>query len=773
MNVVEPHIEYLNVLCLVSDIIPRDSYQASMSNSELKCFTTFHYPEELFTLKAVQYDRYDIVLLEASLIQTDWIEYLQNSVPIPIIFLIDSCIKKNWIDSLIYDIKNDFICIDDNNQYLSSLPNRIIKCQKSTQNSFELDLIKRSVAASARPMIYIENSEDGFDKPAVYSNQQFKESFFDNREREIDSSILSECLDFKNNNELRDLLLLAVAKNETTSIRAKIYVSNNVAKWYAIEIEPLRIGNKAEASHLALYFVDITEDIANERSLAEAKIEVEDARRSEQLFLATMSHEIRTPITSITGLTKLLSTTSMSAEQIDYLSSIESSTDLLITLVNDILDFSKIEKKAIDLSMDEFNLEKACTLLSKPFEQNAQTKKIKFNYFFDERIDQKVVADQTRIQQILLNLIGNAIKYTQYGEVSFKVMLLQDEQEYYNLRFSIVDTGKGISEDELPHIFKKYKQYKDSAQPDVKGTGLGLYIVDNIVKLLGGQIEVRSKIGVGSEFAFNLTLKKSDNDEEVVSNHHSGSIENVKILVIEDNELNREILMKQIENKAGIPIGVANGAEALPLLSGLHNFDAILMDLNMPVLNGVECIKIIRNVLDSNIPVIVLSANEQENAMFQEIKPFVNDTLSKPYNLEELVNKISAAISIPVESDFSEPCFTVEPIRAVSDSDEFVNRMIQTTYREINEASENLTRGLKHQDLFSIQQACHKTKSTAGYISASAVEKLCGLTEMTAKQENTDLTLALTQCLKIRCERLLFKLEQDYPTLNLETTITI
>lgn len=251
----------------------------------------------------------------------------------------------------------------------------------------------------------------------------------------------------------------------------------------------------------------------------------------------------------------------------------------------------------------------------------------------------------------------------------------------------------------------------------------------------------------------------------------ANSIEGVKILIVEDNELNREILMKQIENRSGIPIGVSNGAHALPLLSGLHNIDVILMDLNMPVLNGIESIKIIRNILDSNIPVIVLSANEQENEMFREIKPFVDDTISKPYKMDELVSKISSALNPHEEMEFDNPCYNIDAIRDVSDSEEFVNRMIETSYRELNEASNNLTRGLQHKDLFCIHQACHKTKSTAGYLSAATVEKLCTLAEMTSKQENLEVTLALTHCLQIKCERLLYILERDFAALDLPSQI--
>ncbi len=754
----------IHILGLSSGAIDQNLLEECIGKAGIKSTCNFLLSNDPRELTNTKYEDYDIILFDASMLNDDWWFYLSSMTSLPIIFLTDHQMDSRIIESTYFGT-HEYMVIDQDNKYLSRLPHRILRSIHIYKELERQKVLIATLDNSSDAVVVIKQAEDIFTSPIVFTNKLFLSGVC---QRDIcQTPILRNCLDLSRNYDAENFLKAAFLENRFNNIKLKLSKRNGDDCWYTVNISHI-CDSFENVQYVAIHFNDITKSKHYEQDLINAKVVAEQAKVSEQQFLATMSHEIRTPITSIMGLSKLLSRTKMDYEQQEYLTSIESSTEILIALVNDILDLSKIEKGAIELSMLDFDLRTLCNSLARPFRQNAHAKGLNFNYFYDSGIEKVIEGDKIRINQILINLLGNALKYTDKGDVSFKVKLIAESDRTYTIRFAITDTGKGISPLELPHIFKKYKQLKRHSSSDIKGTGLGLYIVKNLINIHGSDIEVNSKLGVGSEFAFNLTVNKGDSGTNDTDDHVSASLNNVKILVVEDNDLNRSILIKQLESLSAIPIGSANGAESLPILSGLNNIDLVLIDLNMPVLNGIDTIKIIRNILDIKLPIIVLSANEEKNEMFQEIRPYVNDVISKPYKMEDLIEKMgkviidSRKISIPHQS------FSIQTLTDISDDDEFTQSMIQKTYQQIMEASDNFSKAIDSGNLVTIQENAHKTKSTAGIFKAKTIYKLCDLVEMTARQKNAELTIALTRTLRIKCDRLLFELDNSYPELNLQ-----
>ena len=761
--------QVVRILGLSSGAIDQNLLEDGFIKAGLQSTCDFRLPNSPRELSETSYEDYDIILFDASMLDDDWWFYLSSMTSLPIIFLTEHQIDSRIIESTYYGI-HEYMVIDKDNNYLTRLPHRILRSIHIYKEIESQKVLTATLNKSSDAVVVVKQSEDIFTSPIVFTNKLFLSGVCQNTN--CLSPTLRNCLNLSRNYDAENFLKAAFLENRFTNISIKLTQNNEDERWYTVNMSHI-CDSFENVEYVAIHFNDITKSKQYEQDLINAKVVAEQAKVSEQQFLATMSHEIRTPITSIMGLSKLLSRTNMDYEQKEYLTSIESSTEILIALVNDILDLSKIEKGAIELSMLDFDLRTLCNSLARPFRQNAHAKGLNFNYFYDSGISKAIEGDKIRINQILINLLGNALKYTNDGDVSFKVKLLNETDQTYTIRFAITDTGKGISPLELPHIFKKYKQLKRHYSSDIKGTGLGLYIVKNLINIHGSDIEVNSKLGVGSEFAFNLTVNKGGTGEHHSDDPISASLNNVKILVVEDNDLNRSILIKQLESLSAIPIGAANGAEALPILSGLNNIDLVLVDLNMPVLGGIDTIKIIRNILDIKVPIIVLSANEEKNEMFQEIRPYVNDVMSKPYKMEDLIEKMGKVIIDSRNICIPHQSFSVQTLTDISDDDEFTQSMIQKTYQQIMEASDNFSKAIETGDLAIIQDNAHKTKSTAGIFKAKTIYKLCDLVEMTAKEKSTELTIALTRTLRIKCDRLLFELDNSYPELHLQNNESI
>ncbi|NOR87735.1 MAG: response regulator [Bacteroidales bacterium] len=379
--------------------------------------------------------------------------------------------------------------------------------------------------------------------------------------------------------------------------------------------------------------------------LAKTLERAKSADKAKSLFLANMSHEIRTPLNGIIGMAHLMLQEKVNTEQEKKISIIQFSAETLVSLVNDILDFSKIEAGKLELDINHFNLHEVIKKIGGLFELKANEKNLVFKYHIDENVPVYIQSDQTRIKQILINLINNAIKFTSEGSVELVIKLISHYESTYTLRFDIIDNGIGISEENQAKIFTSFTQTDASFTRKFGGTGLGLAISRKLTKLMGGEIGVQSELGKGADFWF--TIEASLGDETKVEKEEtktqSAFARKLHILLAEDNSVN-VLVAKQIIEKAGHQVTVAkNGLEAVELFKN-GDFELILMDIMMPEMDGLEATKMIRQFEKEKkmmpIPIIALTANVIKEDQDEYLAAGMNDFMSKPIHPHILVGKI-------------------------------------------------------------------------------------------------------------------------------------
>ena len=363
--------------------------------------------------------------------------------------------------------------------------------------------------------------------------------------------------------------------------------------------------------------------------------------KAKQQFLSNMSHEIRTPMNAIIGFTQVVLKTDLTAKQKEYLTAIKMSGDSLIVLINDILDLAKVDAGKMTFEHTPFKLDISLSIIIHLFETKIQEKNLELVKEYDTNIPEILIGDPVRLHQIILNLVSNAVKFTTKGKITVSVRLIGEDEEKVTLQFSVTDTGIGIHENETGKIFDNFQQATSGTSRLFGGTGLGLAIVKQLVELQGGSISVKSKVNEGSTFSFILNFQKTyaEVESEIKAEELNTEIKNIKVLVAEDIPLN-QLLMKTILDDFGFECVIAaNGKIAIEKLHVIP-FDIILMDLQMPEMNGFEATEYIRKTMNSNIPIIALTANVTTVDLAKCIDVGMNDYISKPVDERLLYGKI-------------------------------------------------------------------------------------------------------------------------------------
>ncbi len=351
---------------------------------------------------------------------------------------------------------------------------------------------------------------------------------------------------------------------------------------------------------------------ASNVELEKSREEAEKANQAKSIFLATMSHEIRTPMNGVIGMAALLQETSLSEEQRMFTDTIATCGDALINVLNDILDFSKIESGKLDMETEDFNLRQCVEDVLDIFGAGATKLGIDLVYDIDEQVPLQIVGDSLRLRQVLINLVGNALKFTQQGEVCIFINLhKKDQQEELNLMFAVKDTGIGIAEDKLASLFKAFSQVDSSTTRKYGGTGLGLAISEKLVRLMGGEFHVASEPQVGSTFSFTINTRKGTKLLEPYIQYDMAAHQGKQILVVDDNATNLAILKRQFESWNLQPIMADNGVDALQLLQENPAIKLVLTDMQMPQMDGLMLAKSIKQSFP-NLPIVLLSSIGKE-----------------------------------------------------------------------------------------------------------------------------------------------------------------
>lgn len=432
----------------------------------------------------------------------------------------------------------------------------------------------------------------------------------------------------------------SVYKDERGEVLGIVVVARDITEQKRIEKE------LTEARVFAELATVIAEE-AKDRAELSTRL-AEDALKSKQQFLSNMSHEIRTPMNAIIGFTKVILKTDLSAKQKEYLTAIKISGDALIVLINDILDLAKVDAGKMAFERRPFKMSLSISAMLHLFETKIQEKNLELVKEYDNRIPEVLVGDPVRLHQIILNLVSNAVKFTTKGKIIVNVRLLEESNEKVSIQFAVTDTGIGIPENKIETIFENFQQASSGTSRLYGGTGLGLAIVKQLVGSQGGSINVKSTINEGSTFSFTLGFDKTKDSVEQFEDltEFKKEVNNIKVLVVEDIALN-QLLMKTLLDDFGFEWDIAgNGKIAIEKLEA-GSYNIILMDLQMPEMNGFEATEYIRNTMKLTIPIIALTADVTTVDLAKCTAVGMNDYIAKPIDERLLYSKIIGFVKKP------------------------------------------------------------------------------------------------------------------------------
>ncbi len=523
----------------------------------------------------------------------------------------------------------------------------------------------------------------------------------------------------------------------TREVRGAVYEGQAV---------PMR-DDRGEVTGLIGIAMDITERKRAEEETQRAREAAEAASQAKSEFLANMSHEIRTPMNGILGMTELALETHLTAEQREYLDMVKISAESLLTIINDILDFSKIEAGKLELDHEFFDLRCFLDSVLKPLTLRARQKGLDLSSAIDPQVPEKVLGDSGRLRQVLMNLVGNAIKFTERGSVSVNVKLESLDLHTAGLRLEVKDTGIGIPRAKQEVIFDAFAQADGSTTRRYGGTGLGLTITRKIVEMMGGQISVESKPGQGATFTvtlpFSLAAKAEPLQPEEApaaaaqpSEAEAGTTESragspLRILVAEDNPANQKLVLYLLQ-KLGYAVEVASdGKEALATLekAGLESFGLVLMDVQLPEMNGFEATAAIRQMEKRSgrrLPVVALTAHALKGDMERCLEAGMDGYVSKPIRREELIEAIQCFLPCPPPSTGNQVALATgsetlnmpETLARIGGNAELLGELVGIFLETYPGLLQRMGRAIAEYDYHALDSVVHTLKSSLGNFSA-------------------------------------------------------
>ena len=480
---------------------------------------------------------------------------------------------------------------------------------------------------------------------------------------------------------------------------------------------------------------DVTESKRIEREIIRAKELAEQAVLAKNSFLANMSHEIRTPMNAIIGFTDLLSQTMLDTVQNEFVESVKIAGDNLLSIINDILDFSKIESGKMTIENQPFRIRETLKQVHKLLKVKADEKKLEFNLIMDTSIPEVVCGDYVRLSQVMINLVGNSIKFTESGSIIIHVKNLGEIDSVFSLGFSVKDTGIGIPQEKHDSIFERFTQVNNDTHRKYGGTGLGLSISKSLVELMGGTLSVQSDMNVGSEFSVKLKFEKAGEANLFIKSKETAVkkfLGKSSVLVFEDNILNQR-LVKNVLNNFGFEVTLATtGKDGIELLMK-RSYDIILMDLQMPDKDGYMVTDAIRSDLKINTPIIAMTAHSMSGEREKCLSYGMNDYLSKPFKQNELFQKISDLLfkmsellektNANNEEQTEEKSYNLDYLKELSAGNVgFEKEMIEIFINKVSTDIELLYLAIKKKDYKSVKDQAHELISSLPIAGLTDVE---------------------------------------------------
>lgn len=627
-------------------------------------------------------------------------------------------------------LKKQLHNLQDINDQLSK---EIIERKKIEEELKHSEHLKANILETAMDGIILVNSQG-----IVLNWNKQAETILEVKRKETIGRSIYSLVPYKLRQELKSSIYNYIHTGDDLLINRRVETSVQRKDKTTVHIELTIIAIKIKNDYLFnAFFRDITNKKTIDNEIREAKVSAEKSAKAKSVFLSNMSHEIRTPLNVILGLTSIIKKGQFEDPESDKknLEGIQFSAENLLVLINDILDFSKIEAGKLTLHKTDFNIHELITNLSRGFSIKAEEKGLTYTTNIDSKLPKFIIGDQFRLNQILTNLLGNAIKFTHKGEVSINVYTKEEEKDTCTINFAVEDTGVGIPEDKLKNIFRSFYQVHKPGKNKIEGTGLGLSISKQLIELQNGYLNVKSEPGKGSVFEFSITYKKSKlstyiknqkSKNQKISNfsHLSG----LNVLVVEDNKMN-QFFIKQLFSNWNIAADIADhGKIALKKLEN-NTYDLILMDMHMPVMDGPETTINIRkssNPKINQIPIIACSADVFPESKKAAIESGMNFYLTKPISekaLEEIIislqspspllqkkalspNTTISTISTRTFCDFSslEQTFDNDP--------DIIKSILNIFLEESTKDYKTLQKAIKDKDLLTSQSMAHKLKSS-------------------------------------------------------------
>ncbi len=497
-------------------------------------------------------------------------------------------------------------------------------------------------------------------------------------------------------------------------------------RWWLVSAAP-RYNDQGELVGSIGIHLDITDQKQLELELTEARIQAEQSTRSKEVFLANMSHEIRTPMNAILGMSSQLAKTGLSKRQLFYLDAINAASENLLVIINDILDLSKIEAGKLSLEQIAFEPRAVIKRAMQALSHRAEEKGLALtNSILDQRVSEVLVGDPYRLNQILLNIISNAVKFTEKGGVDIKLEVINDARQSQTIQITVKDTGIGMDEKFRKSLFEKFSQEDASVTRQYGGTGLGMSICRQLIELMDGEINVESEKDTGTTMAFVITFPKgsaADLPSKEVFVADEKMLAGKKILVVDDNEMNRLLATTILGNYGAETVEAGNGRESIDYLEQ-HSVDLVLMDIQMPVMNGFDAARHIREHISKELPVIALTANAIKGDNEKCLEAGMNSYLAKPFKEEQLMKMIADTLHTQgalntrkveeVDTEEPEPVYyDISEIRTISRGNEgFIMKMLTMFVEQIPVYVQDMKARLSEGQLVTVGEIAHRIKPT-------------------------------------------------------------
>jgi len=547
-------------------------------------------------------------------------------------------------------------------------------------------------------------------------------------------------------------------------------------KWWLISGGPLFNDKGVKMGSIGIH-LDITEQKMLEYELLASRQHAESSANAKQTFLANMSHEIRTPMNAILGMSRQLQKTSLNEQQALYLNTINNAGGHLMVIINDILDISKIEAGKLALEKIGFSIREVIKNTVEVMQHRASEKGLLINYFAAENIAGVLCGDPFRLKQILFNLVSNAVKFSDEGSINIHFTLQQQYKDSQLIQIAVSDNGIGMDKEFINSVFQSFTQEDKSVSRKFGGTGLGMNITRQLAELMGGSIQVESEKNVGTTITLAIPFvigKESDLPPKEIVITDNAILKGKKILLVEDNEINRLVATITL-NQYGADISTAvNGIEAVEAARN-EEIDLILMDMQMPVMDGLEATKIIRRDLNTGVPIIALTANAIKGESEKCYAAGMNDFISKPFDEEKLIAMIAKwlgkeAVVIVLEKTPAPPVETLFDLTKIYQlsrgNKEFVKEMITLFIEEVNEALEKINTAYTLNDFPVISFEAHRLISTIGNLGITSLEIDIREIEIIAKEGISTDTL---QPLITKLNNTLVEVMRELEIVNLES----